>query len=66
MSHNVNELHGLTIGASDGEIGLKGVYFDDERWAIRYLVANIGGWLSGRKALSSPVSDRLVDFFPGL
>ncbi len=52
MLHNVNELHGLTIGASDGDIGeVKDVYFDDKCWVIRYLVTDTGGWLSGRKVL---------------
>ena len=33
------EFHDSTVGASDGEIGeVKDVYFDDERWAIRYMV----------------------------
>ncbi len=57
MLHNVNELHGLTIGASDGDIGeVKDVYFDDKCWVIRYLVTDTGGWLSGRKVLISPFS----------
>jgi hypothetical protein len=29
-------------------------YFDDTHWAIRYLVADTGGWLPGRKVLISP------------
>ena len=32
------------------------LYFDDEDWAIRYLVVDTGGWLSGRKVLISPVA----------
>jgi len=28
-------------------------YFDDESWTIRYLVADTGGWLSGRRVLIS-------------
>jgi len=55
MLHNVNELRGFTIAASDGEIGkVKDVYFDDERWAIRYLVVDTGGWLDERRVLISP------------
>ncbi|MEO8186822.1 MAG: PRC-barrel domain-containing protein [Burkholderiaceae bacterium] len=62
MLHNVKELQGFTIGAttigaSDGEIGVvKDAYFDDQRWAIRYMVVETGGWLSGRKVLISPSS----------
>jgi hypothetical protein len=30
------------------------VYFDDERWKLRYLVVDTGRWLPGRKALVAP------------
>ena len=61
MLHTVKELHDFTVGATDGEIGeVKDVYFDDERWAIRYMVVETGGWLSGRKVLISPISVRDV------
>ena len=63
MLHTVKELHDFTVGASDGEIGeVKDVYFDDERWAIRYMVVEAGGWLNGRKVLISPISVRGVDW----
>src|SRR6478752_6001310 len=63
MLHTVKELHDFTVGASDGEIGeVKDVYFDDERWAIRYMVVEAGGWLNGRKVLISPISVRDVDW----
>jgi uncharacterized protein YrrD len=43
------------IGASDGEIGhVVDFYFDDDAWVIRYLVAQTGPWLLGRKVLISP------------
>jgi len=39
----------------DGEIGeLRNFYFDDRNWAIRYLVADTGEWLTGRQVLLSP------------
>lgn len=45
----------MTLGASDGEIGrVQDLYFDDENWAVRYLVADTGTWLPGRKVLLSP------------
>jgi len=57
MLHNVKELEGYAVGASDGELGtVKDVYFDDKRWVIRYLVVETGGWLRGRKVLISPTS----------
>ncbi|HYG33184.1 MAG TPA: PRC-barrel domain-containing protein, partial [Clostridia bacterium] len=43
------------LGASDGEIGhLKDLYFDDQTWTVRYLVADTGTWLAHRKVLLSP------------
>jgi hypothetical protein len=47
----------FTIRAVDGEIGtVADIYFDDETWAIRYLVVDTGGWLGGRQVLISPIS----------
>jgi uncharacterized protein YrrD len=49
------EVVGFSIGATDGALGkVDDVYFDDERWTVRYLVADVGSWLSGRKVLISP------------
>lgn len=59
-------LSGLTIGATDGEIGkVKDVYFDDRRWAVRYLVVDTGGWLGGRQVLISPIAIEAVDWDAG-
>jgi hypothetical protein len=46
----------------DGEIGhAKDFYFDDQNWAVRYVVADTGSWLTGRLVLISPRSlGRLV------
>ena len=47
----------FTIRALDGELGtVTDIYFDDETWAIRYLVVDTGGWLGGRQVLISPMS----------
>jgi uncharacterized protein YrrD len=55
MMKSVSQLNGSTITATDGEIGhVKEVYFDDQAWAIRYLVVDTGSWLSGREVLISP------------
>ena len=57
MLRSLKELYGDKLGASDGEIGrIIDVYFDDQNWAIRYLVADTGTWLSGRKVLIAPRS----------
>ena len=55
-------LNGYKLHSLDGIIGsAKGFYFDDRHWAIRYLVANTGNWLTGRKVLISPYSLNRVD-----
>ena len=53
---------GLTIAATDGDIGsVNDLYFDDLSWTIRYLVVDTGTWLPGRQVLISPLSVRQVD-----
>ena len=55
MLRIVTELYGAKLGASDGEIGhVKDFYFEDQNWAVRYVVADTGSWLAGRKVLLSP------------
>ncbi len=55
MLKSIKQLYGNKLGASDGEIGhVKDFYFDDQNWAIRYVVADTGTWLPGRQVLISP------------
>jgi sporulation protein YlmC with PRC-barrel domain len=55
MLHKAKTLKGYKLNSIDGEIGkVKEFYFDDKHWTIRYLVADTGGWLSGRQVLISP------------
>jgi uncharacterized protein YrrD len=63
MLHPLKKLHGMTLGATDGEIGkVKDAYFDDASWGVRYLVVQTGGWLAKRKVLISPRSIRSIDW----
>ena len=55
MLRSFKSLKGYTLGATDGEIGkVRDLYFDDQGWQVRYLVADTGGWLTGREVLLSP------------
>jgi hypothetical protein len=57
MLTRANALKGYSLKSLDGDIGSASeFYFDDRYWAIRYLVANTGSWLTGRKVLISPYS----------
>jgi len=54
---SVKEIINYVIFAKDGEIGrCKDFLFDDQLWAVRYMVADTGKWLPGRKVLISPIS----------
>ncbi len=55
MLRKIDDLLGLSIVASDGEAGrVHDLYFDDQTWTVRYLVAETGSWLFGRRVLVSP------------
>ena len=55
MLQSIKQLYGKNLGASDGEIGqVKDFYFDDQSWAVRYVVADTGSWLPGRQVLLAP------------
>lgn len=57
MLRRVEPLYGFAIRATDGDVGhLHDLYFDDERWLVRYLVVDTGTWLAGRQVLISPVT----------
>ena len=64
MQKSIKNLKGNAIVATDGEIGkVDDFYFDDKSWTIRYLVADTGNWLLGRKVLLSPIANRQGGFF---
>jgi len=57
MLRSAKDLNGYVLKATDDEIGrCKDFLFDDEEWTVRYMVADTGKWLPGRKVLISPIS----------
>jgi len=55
MLRLANDLKGYKLSARDGDIGkTEEFYFDDQSWAVRYLIADTGSWLGGRQVLISP------------
>ena len=55
MLSKAKALKGYKLDSLDGKIGqVKEFYFDDRHWAIRYLIADTGDWLTGRQVLISP------------
>lgn len=55
MQRSLKSMRGYTLLARDGEIGkVHGFLFDDHDWTVRYLVADTGTWLPGRRVLLWP------------
>ena len=55
MLTSMNDLQGVTIGATDGDTGRVDVfYFDGTSPTARHLVVDTDGWLTGRRVLISP------------
>lgn len=57
MKLRIDLLKGFHLQAQDGEIGkMKDILIDDHQWGGRWMVADTGDWLPGRKVLLSPIS----------
>ena len=57
MLRSAKDLAGYAILATDGKMGkINAFYFDDQSWTIRYIVADVGGWLAEEPVLISPHS----------
>lgn len=55
MLFKAKTLEKYKLKGKDGELGkVEEFYFDDNHWAVRYLVADTGNWLTGRQVLISP------------
>lgn len=51
-----SELKNFTLRARDGEIGrCRDFLFDDHQWTLRYMEANTGKWLLGKRVVISPI-----------
>lgn len=54
MLRVTSSIEGYKLSASDGELGkVKDFLVDDRVWSVRYLVADTGPWLLGRRVLLS-------------
>jgi uncharacterized protein YrrD len=57
MLLNVSSLMNARVDANDGDVGkVVDIFFDDQRWAARYMVVETGGWLKSKRVLVSPAS----------
>ncbi len=63
MQRTIHQLQGFDLIGPDDKIGhVSECYFDDQSWAIRYVVADTGNWLTGKLVLISPVGVQDVDW----
>lgn len=62
MLRTIESLKGYAIRTTDDELGkVEEIYFDDERWGVRYLVVRPGSWFTRRSVLISPHSISGID-----
>ena len=62
MLRRVRTLEGLNLSALDGHAGrINDVYFDDQTWRVRYLVAGTGRWPAGIQVLIVPSAVSGID-----
>lgn len=62
MLNKAKTLAGYKLHGLDGDVGkVKEFYFDDHHWAVRYLVADTGTWLTTRQVLISPYALETVN-----
>ena len=55
MLRSIKDLISYPIDAVDGKVGkVEDALFDDRYWRLRYVVADTGTWLPGKKVLLSP------------
>jgi len=56
MLKPISSFLGSSVYAKNTLIGkVEDFYFDDQSWAIRYMIVNTGGWLAGKQVLVSPL-----------
>jgi len=63
MNRSVKHLHTYTLVGRDGELGpVEEMYFDDEKWTIRYIITDLEEVPEKDRAAVSPVSVDDVDW----
>jgi sporulation protein YlmC with PRC-barrel domain len=60
----LRDYDGFEVWSREGrDLGrVEDFYFDDDRWAVRYIVVRTGSWFTGRSVLLSPISIAGLDW----
>lgn len=57
MLRSTKHMMGYTLLAEDGEIGrCRDFLFDDQKWVVRYMLADTSKWLNRKRVLVSPIA----------
>ncbi|MFH0862883.1 MAG: PRC-barrel domain-containing protein [Candidatus Altiarchaeota archaeon] len=63
MLRSLKSMMEYALKAEDGDIGsVIDFFFDDAEWKMRFMQADTGGWLQGKKVLISPESIGNIDW----
>jgi hypothetical protein len=63
MNRSVKHLYAYTLVGRDGELGsIQGMYFDDEKWTIRYFIADLEKVQEKDTAAVSPMVVEDIDW----
>jgi len=63
MLYRLEKMLGMSLSAVDGEIGtVKDIYFEDDKWVIRYFIVQTGNWMEDLKVLVSPIAVESIDW----
>jgi hypothetical protein len=66
MLRSIHETFGYKLKSGDDVFGkVRDYLFDEDQWTIRWLVADTGTWLPGRKVLISPIAVGEPDWASG-
>jgi hypothetical protein len=61
MLCSLNHFLGYGIKATDGKLGkVRHFLFDDEKWVVRYLIVDTGGFLSRKEVLISSIAIKTI------
>lgn len=62
MVFSVSDFKGASLHATDGDVGsLRDLYFDDDKWVVRYFIVETGPLIFGKEVLISPASVEALD-----